>query len=60
MPDWKALAAARGFDWSDEDLGRIAPVLEPLHALLYRLTAELPILTAPLVTFRCEPEEEGR
>ncbi|MCS7314879.1 MAG: hypothetical protein RMI94_03260 [Bryobacterales bacterium] len=60
MPDWKRLAAARGLGASDEDLARIAPVLDPLHALLCRLTAELPLLTEPLVTFRCEPEEEGR
>lgn len=60
MPDWKALAAARGFDWSQQDLDRIAPVLEPLHALLYRLTAELPLLTEPLISFRCEPEDSAQ
>ncbi len=52
-------AAARGLALSDEDLERIAPVLEPLHSLLYRLTANLPLLTEPLIGFRCEAEEEG-
>lgn len=58
MPDWKKLAAARGLTISDDDLERIAPVLEPLHVLLCRLAAELPLLVEPLVSFRCEPEGE--
>lgn len=58
MPDWKLVAAGRGFDIPDQDMERIAPVLDAMEAGLRRLIPTLPLLLEPIVTFRCQPEEE--
>ncbi|MGC8792824.1 MAG: hypothetical protein ACP5U2_05475 [Bryobacteraceae bacterium] len=59
MPDWKAIAAARGLALSERELERIGAALDPLHVRLRELLASIPLTLEPLVTFRCEDGEEA-
>jgi len=59
MPDWRMLAAARGLALPEEDLARIEPVLDELHAVLAERVAAVPLTAEPLISFRCETDEDA-
>jgi|YNPNPStandDraft_1061719.scaffolds.fasta_scaffold25802_2 hypothetical protein len=60
MPDWKLIAAGRGLEPAPQDWERILPVMDSMQAVLDRLTPTIPLLLEPIVTFRCEGEEQQR
>lgn len=59
MPDWKLIAAGRGLAIPDEQMEKIASVLDAVEAGLRPLIPAIPLLVEPIVTFRAAPEEEG-
>jgi len=50
MTDWKALAAAKGFEIPPEEMDRIVPVLEALEKTFQPLRDRVPMSTdSPLI-----------
>ncbi len=58
MSDWKLIATGRGLVIPDDEMEKIAVVLEAMEAGLRALVPTIPLLVEPVVTFRCAPEEE--
>lgn len=58
MTNWKALAAARGLDISDEELDRIQPTLDKLERDFERLAKRIPFGTEPVIVLRCKPKDD--
>jgi|YNPMSStandDraft_1061717.scaffolds.fasta_scaffold34978_3 hypothetical protein len=59
MPDWRMLAAARGLSLPEDDLARVEAVLDELHAVLCERAAAIPLTAEPLISFRCETDEDA-
>ena len=57
MKDWKTLAAARGLELSDAEIGKLGPILEGIEAAYEAITAPLTPLDEPAVTFGDEAVE---
>ncbi|HOK46465.1 MAG TPA: hypothetical protein PLA43_00845 [Bryobacteraceae bacterium] len=51
MDKWKLIAAASRFDIPEEELNRIAPVLEALEAAFRPLAKNIPVETEPAFIF---------
>ncbi|MGE5567873.1 MAG: hypothetical protein ACM3S5_02445 [Rhodospirillales bacterium] len=51
MDRWKLISAASRFDIPEEELDRIAPVLEALEAAFRPLAKNIPVETEPAFVF---------
>ena len=57
MKNWQLMTQASQLDISQEELGRLTPVLDGLEAAFRPLTAKIPLETEPAVVFQPLPKE---
>ena len=57
MKNWQLMTQESQLDISQEELGRLTPVLDGLEAAFRPLTAKIPLETEPAVVFQPLPKE---